>query len=503
MSRLKDKYLAHGSQLYGAGLLILLLPPYLTHLGAEQFALMMMFFVAQGWIQIADFGFPLALSREVAIARKEHQPDKIGSMLASLQLPMLLGMVLLGSAIFGIGKWIAGGEGVFANVGVASLSVLAVTLALSLRWGSELYRAALTGAEQFAGLAVLNVFSATARLAGALVILKCIGGGVFGWLICQAVLSAVEMLTLILLCRRNLHLRFNRSYRESASALRVLWPIAAQIAAASAIWISITQLDKLVLSQTLSLREYGAVGIAAAVPAGLLTLVLPLFQLSYPALVRLHGPESRREQTDLYLSLTATTCCLLFPTALVCVAFSEELLMVWFAGRLDAIGISAASLIPMYAAGAAFLAFSSMPYGLLNAAGELRRHVVASLTLAAGIAVVLVIGSLHSGANGAIALWCGSLGLFFIIWPQVVHRRLLEGGWRPWVRTIALFALPLGIATYALKYLLPTPSSLLLCIGELVTAWVVLQGIAICMLWVRHQYRMQTPQTRKLSNPVC
>jgi len=500
MSRPKDKYLAHGSQLYGAGLLILLLPPYLTHLGAEQFALMMMFFVAQGWLQIADFGFPLALSREVAIARREHRPDEVGSMLASLQLPMLLGVALLASAIFGIGKWIAGGQGAFADADVASLSVLAVALALALRWGSELYRAALAGAEQFAGLAVLNVFSATARLGGALVILKCTDWGVLSWLICQAVLSAAEMLALILLCRRNLHLRFSRSCGQSAVTLRVLWPIAAQIAAASAIWISITQLDKLVLSQTLSLREYSAVGIATTVPAGLLTLVLPLLQLSYPALIRLHGPEFRREQTDLYLSLTAVTCCLLFPVVLVCVTFPGELLRVWFGGRLAVIGTNAASLISLYAVGAAFLAFSSMPYGLLNAAGELRRHVVASLTLAAGIAVALVIGSLHSGANGAVALWCGTFGLFFLIWPQVVHRRHLEGGWWPWVRTIALFALPLGITACALKYLLPSPSSLFLRIGELATVWAVFQGIAICMLWVCHRYWISALQTRTLPN---
>jgi len=504
MSRPRDKYYAHGSQLYGAGLLILLLPLYLTQLGAEQFALMMMFFAAQGWIQIADFGFPLALSREVAISRREHRIDKIGSMLASLQLPMLLGMVLLGTAILGVGKWIAGrgGEGIFVNTGVASLSILAVTLALSLRWGSELYRAALGGAEQFAGLAVLNIFSATARLAGALVVLKWAGGGVFVWLTCQAVLSAVEMLTLVLLCRWKLNLQFGNSCSESARVLHALWPIAAQITAASAIWISITQLDKLVLSQTLSLREYGAVGIAAAIPAGLLTLAIPLLQLSYPALVRLHGRESRREQTDLYLSLTAATCCLLFPTALVCVAFSEELLMVWFAGRLDAVGVNAASLIPLYAAGASFLALSSMPYGLLNAAGELRRHVAASLALAACIAVALVIGSLRSGASGAISLWCGSFGLFFLIWPQVVHRRHLEGGWWPWARTVALFALPLGIAAYALKCLFPDSSSLLLRFGELATVWIVLQGIALCMLWACHRYWTQLSQTRKLTDPA-
>mgnify|MGYP003582723851 CR=1 FL=1 len=502
MPRPKAKYFAHASQLYGASLLILLLPLYLTQLGAEQFALMMMFFVAQGWIQIADFGFPLALSREIAIARREHRLDKIGSMLASLQFPMLLGMVLLGVAIFGVGNWFAGESEVFSGVGVASLLMLAATLALSLRWGSELYRAALAGAEQFVGLAALNVFSATARLAGALVVLKFAGGGFFGWLICQAVLSMVEMLALILLCRRGLRLRFSRSDRASANVLHILWPIAVQIAAASAIWISITQLDKLVLSQTLALREYGAVGIAAAIPAGLLALVIPLSQLSYPALVRLHGPESRCEQTGLYLSLTAAICCLLFPTALVCIAFSRELLAVWFADRLDAIGTDAASLIPLYAAGAAFLALSSMPYGLLNAAGELRRHVIASLALAICIAVALVLGSLHSGANGAIALWCGCFGLFFLIWPQVVHHRYLEGGWWPWARTIVLFALPIGVSASALKYLLPSPSSMLLRIGELAVVWAVLQGVAIFMLWICHRHWMQVQQARRLAHSV-
>lgn len=501
MNRSRDKYFAYGSQLYGSGLLVLLLPAYLTQLGTEQFALMMMFFVAQSWIQIADLGFPLALSREVAVTRREHQSDKAGPILAALQLPMLLGMVLVGFTIFGFGEWMAwrGSEGVFADTRIASFALLAATLALSLRWGSELYRAALAGAEQFAGLAVLNTFSATARLVGALAVLKCTGGSFFVWLICQAVLSAVEMLVLVLLCQRKLRLRLSDSRNESTNALRILWPMAAQIAAASAIWISITQLDKLILSQTLSLREYGAIGIAAAIPTGLLTLAVPLAQLSYPALTRLHTREARFEQTNLYLSLTGATCCLLFPTALVCAAFSEELLTIWFAGRLDAAEISAASLIPLYAAGASFLALSSMPYGLLNAAGELRRHVVASLALATCTATVLVTGSLYSGAYGAIALWCGGLGLFFLIWPQVVHRRHLEGGWWPWVRTIALFAVPLGIAAYSLKHLLPSSLSPILRFGELALVWVVLQGIALSILSVCRRY--WTPIRKSVGSP--
>lgn len=493
MSRPRDKYLAYGSQLYAAGLLVLLLPAYLAQLGAEHFALMMMFSVAQGWIQIADLGFPLALSRAIAVARREHRHSEIGPLLASLQLPMLLGMVFVGSAVFVVCEWISrrGPEGVFADASVVSLAVSTVTLALSLRWAGELYRAALAGAEQFAGLAMLNAFSATARWGGALVVLKYSGGGILAWLICQAVLSLVEILVLIFVCRRTLNLRFNHGLNESAKALRTLWAISAQIAAASAIWISITQLDKLILSQTLSLREYGAVGIAAAIPAGLLTLAIPLLQLSYPALVRLHHAESRHEQTDFYLSLTATACCLLLPTALICMAFPEELLTVWFAGQLNPTGVDATSLIPLYAAGASFLAFSSMPYGLLNAAGELRSHVAASLVLAACMAAAIFVGSLHSGARGALALWCGSSALFFLIWPQIVHHKHLEGNWWPWVRTIAIFALPLGGTAYALKQLLPGFSSLLLRIGELATAWILLQGMAICMLRFRSRRRLQ------------
>ncbi len=315
MSSPRDKHFAYGSQLYGSGLLILLLPAYFTRLGAEQFALMMMFFVAQGWIQISDSGFPLALSREIAATNREHQPSKIGSMLTALQLPMLPGMALVGVAMVGFCEWIArrGSEGVFDDAGTASLAIVFAALSLSLRWGSELYRAALAGAEQFVGLAALNIFSATARLGGALAILIYTGEDLFAWLICQAALSVVEMLVLVLLCRQKLGLRFRGNHGESTTVLRALRPMALQIAVASATWISITQLDKLILSQTLSLREYGAIGIASAIPVGLLTLAIPLLQLSYPALVRLHVAESRREQTALYLSLTAATCCLLFP----------------------------------------------------------------------------------------------------------------------------------------------------------------------------------------------
>lgn len=494
MSNLRDKSLAYGGQLYAAGLLIILLPAYLSQLGPEQFGLMMMFFVAQGWLQIADFGFPLALSREVAIARREQRLTDVGPLLASLQLPALLGTVLVSSAVLAICYWMAGPgiERAFLDLRTASLAMLAGALALALRWASELYRAALAGAEQFAQLAALNIASVTARLGGGLIVLRSAGGDISIWLLCQAILFLVEILALILLCRRRLQLRFSGGLDASFAAVRALWPIAIQISAASAIWISITQLDKLILSQALSLSEYGAIAIAAAIPAGLLTLAVPLLQLSYPALIRLHHRESRREQTHLYLLLTEGACCLLFPTALVCMAFSQELLTVWFGGRLNATSLGAVSLVPLYAAGASFLALSAMPYGLLNAAGELRSHVVASLALAVCMAAALIVGALHAGARGAITLWCGSAALFFLIWPQIVHRTHLDGSWWPWARTIAFFALPLGVVAFTLKYLLPSPTSLSSRTGELAGAWMVLQGIAVWMLWSRYQQRMAT-----------
>ncbi|KWT85755.1 MULTISPECIES: lipopolysaccharide biosynthesis protein [unclassified Variovorax] len=494
MSSLRDKSLAYGAQLYAAGLLIILLPAYLSQLGAEQFGLMMVFFVAQGWLQIADLGFPLALSREVAVARREQRLTEVGPLLASLQLPALLGMVLVSSAVLAVCYWMAGPgiERIFPDLRMASLAMLAGALALSLRWAAELYRAALAGAEQFSQLAVLNIASVTARLGGGLIALRCAGGDISVWLLCQAIFFLVEILALILLCRRRLEFRFSGGLDTSFTAVRTLWPIAMQISAASAIWISITQLDKLILSQALSLSEYGAIAIAAAIPAGLLTLAVPLLQLSYPALIRLHHRESRREQTHLYLMLTEGACCLLFPTALVCMAFSQELLTVWFAGRLNATTLGAVTLVPLYAAGASFLALSAMPYGLLNAAGELRSHVVASLALAVCMAAALIIGALHAGAKGAITLWCGSAALFFLIWPQIVHRSYLDGSWWPWARTIAFFALPLGVVAFTLKYLLPNPTSLFARMGELAGAWMVLQGIAVCMLWFRHRQRMAT-----------
>ncbi|WP_179106925.1 lipopolysaccharide biosynthesis protein [Variovorax sp. KK3] len=492
MSASRDKYLAYGSQLYAAGLLVILLPSYLAQLGSEQFALMMMFFVAQGWIQIADFGFPLALSREIAIARREHRSNEIGALLNAMQRPMLLGMLMVGLAMLVICIWIAGQrtEGLAVDGSAIGLAVLAAVLALTLRWASELYRAALAGAEQFLALAAVNSCGVTARLAAALVVLGYVGGGISTWLFCQVLVSLTEILSLAFLCRRGLSFSLGNRPKKSVDVLLRLWPMAAQIAAASAIWISITQLDKLILSQLLPLRDYGAVAIAATIPAGLLALALPLLQVSYPALIRLHRSSSRCEQTRLYLATTEITCCLLLPTAALCIAFPADLLQVWFAHALDHAGIEAVPLVPLYALGASFLALSSMPYGLLNAAGELRAHILGSLSLAVCMAACLTMGSLNLGAVGAITLWCGSASLFFLVWPQVVHRKHLEGGPLPWIRSIARFAVPLGLMAWVLKSVFSdATSSLHFRLAELAAIWALLQGIAGCVLASRYLRR--------------
>jgi O-antigen/teichoic acid export membrane protein len=177
---------------------------------------------------------------------------------------------------------------------------------------------------------------------------------------------------------------------------------------------------------------------------------------------------------------------------LLCIAFSEELMTLWFAGRMNSTSADAIALIPPYAAGAAFLALSSMPYGLLNAAGRLRSHVVASLTLALCMAVALIAGSVYAGARGAVTLWSGSAALFFLIWPQVVHRNYLEGEWWHWMGTVAFFALPLGLASCVLKYCLPNSEPFFHRLAALAVAWMLLQGMALWLLWFRYRRQILT-----------
>lgn len=202
----------------------------------------------------------------------------------------------------------------------------------------------------------------------------------------------------------------------------------------SVLWIVLTQLDKVLLSKVLLLKEYGYYSLVALITTGLLTLTNPLVQTLLPRMTMLTAEGRIADMRALYLNASRFVCSVLFPLAAVIAFHSRELIFAW-TGDTQAAAWSE-PILAWYVLGSAILAVSAFQFYLQYAFGELRLHIWFSVVSTA-ISIPLVVWAvLQHGALGAALAWFGLRLITFVIWPPLVHRRFVPGLHGIWLKDL-------------------------------------------------------------------
>ena len=169
---------SYASQIYMAGLGILILPLYVEYMGAEAYGLIGFFTMLQAWFALLDLGLTPTISRETA-------RFSAGS-LSALQYRQLYRAL---SSIFVVIASVGGGALWFLSDEVATqwlktstlgeseviLSVQIMAISVSIRWLSGLYRGVITGFEKIIQLSVINITVTSLRFLGVFASMALVG----------------------------------------------------------------------------------------------------------------------------------------------------------------------------------------------------------------------------------------------------------------------------------------------------------------------------------------
>jgi O-antigen/teichoic acid export membrane protein len=415
---------------------ILIMPFYLVHLGAEAYGLIGFFAVMQAWLQLLDAGLSPSLVRAVAHQQGVPAAERsLGRLLRSFEIiffPLAAASCLV---VYAASSWIAlnwlNAQALDAQTLTNCIGLMGLIIALRLY--STLYKSGIQGLEQHAWLNGVNVFIATLRYLGGLLLVSLYSQDPQDFFEFQALIGLIETLMFAVRAWRQMPLS-RRLTGFDWQLVKPILPFAASMSLTAVLWIVLTQLDKVLLSEQLPLDQYGYFSLVALITTGILMLTNPLVQALLPRLTVLVAEGRAQDMHSLYLVAHRFTCTFLFPLAAVIALHAEPLIYAWTGDQAAAQW--SRSVLPWYALGSAIMAASAFQFYLQYAYGRMRLHIWYSVISAVITVPAMLVAIKYQGAYGAALAWFFLRAASFAVWPMIVHQRLAPGIHGQWLRDV-------------------------------------------------------------------
>lgn len=405
-------------------------PYYIKHLGSEPYGLVAFFTMLTTWMNLLDLGISPTLGREVASARGiQNGMSDFRKLLRSFEMIFLIISFIVSISFFLFRdfistEWIKAIE-IPHDVLVQCVMILGVLI--SLRWFSSLYKSLLTGLEEHLLLNLINIFFSTLKFIGALFIFKYISSEISIFFIFQLILGFFEFLCLIFFSYRMLPSMGPRLplFSFYVSNVKNVLPFALGIAYTSMIWMFVSQVDKLILSGVLSLKEFGYFNLVVVISSTITALASPISQATLPRMVYLNSINRFDDMTSLYKKSTQLITLISMSLSITIALFSKQLVFLWTENIQAAVWCE--NVLFYYALGSGVLSVLSFQYYLQVAVGKLDLHVKGgTLSLIIDVPILVVVG-LYYGAETLGLVWFILRLLWFLLWTPLVHARYIPG----------------------------------------------------------------------------
>ena len=300
---------------------ILALPWYLAVLGPKQFGLIGFIVMLQAVLGILDAGMSQALVREIVVRLGSSDGDhrSTASLLFSFERFYWLFALCAGCFTLLLSDTITThwlnledlpvALGRYAIYGAAAIFVV--------QFPGSIYRSLLVGAQAQVTLNGIMLGGALLRHVGGVIVVL-VWPTLSAYLIWQASIALLETVVRGKSAWGILNVKRNQQKWETKE-LSQTWRLVASMSGATWLGALTVQMDKIVLSQMVTIEQFGYYTIAATVAAGMLQLVYPLVQAVLPRAIQLRTEPAALRRLSIKLvslvGLMATLGALIFITA--------------------------------------------------------------------------------------------------------------------------------------------------------------------------------------------
>lgn len=465
MSLRANIFANYAGQAYVTVVNLMMVPVYLRYMGAEAYGLVGFFAMLQMWFQLLDIGLTPTMSREAsrfcASATDVFSLRRLLRTLEGIFVAVAVAaaaVIMLGADLIAL-RWLRVQSLPLVEVRHA---IMIMALLIALRWIGGLYRGVLSGMEKQVWLNGFNMASSTVRCLCAIPLFLFIGSSPTDFFALQLLVAVAETVWLMRTTYGLLPLSTDvATVRVAWASLRPVLGFTLSVAFTSAVWVLITQTDKLILSKLLQLTDYACFTIAVLAAGGITLISGPLTMALQPRLTNVAASGDEARLIGLYRMATQMISIICIPTTLVLAFFSEQVLWAWTGD--PEVTQKTAHVLTLYALGNGVLAFSALPYLLQFAKGDMRLHVVGNVVLTALLVPGLIWATIVYGMEGAGYAWLGSNVVFFFLWVPLVHRRFVQGMHFKWLTTdVCMILMPPLMGVILLQRIVTWPQDRIL-----------------------------------------
>ncbi|QYF91980.1 oligosaccharide flippase family protein [Massilia sp. PAMC28688] len=417
----------------------LFLPVYVDLLGVSAFGLVGFYTTLLGVLAFADLGFTATLNREMArLAVLPDAGQQMRTLVRTYEMCYLVLATGIGALIWLLAPAIAAdwlNTGTLAHAEVV-LAIRVMGLAVACQLPTSLYIGGLTGLQLQVNVNLLQVLWGIYRGVGSVLALSILSPTIVVFAFAQLLANAVYLLA----ARRAIWhcgaLDGPERARFSWGALTSSWRYSAGMAGMAVISISLTQLDKLVVSKMLPLADLGYYTLAGTLAAVPMMLASPLAVAVFPRMTALVAVGDSVAFATLYMRTSTLVAALVVPGTLAIALFAAEFLSAWTGN--PAAGAAAGQAGGLLLLGQLLQALTIVPYYVALAHGNVALNLRIGVISAVLLLPLLLLTVRHGGLDGAALAWLLLNLCVFPPYMYFLHRRFVPGYLGPWLARVVL-----------------------------------------------------------------
>ena len=422
-------------QFYLLLIAIIMVPFYLQYIGAEAYGLVGFFTLIQSWMMLLDMGLSPTLLREVAKVKVHKNPRKLETfkyLFHSIEFIFISISLLVIFSIVIFSSWISLNwlKVQTLNIDDVSYSVSLIGIMVGLRFITSLYKSGISGAEEQVWLNKMSIIIATFRYVGVLVVLHFISNKFQHFFEYQLLVAIIEVLVFATTFYKILNIGKFKFY-FSKKAILPIFSFSAGIAYSGMVWVFITQLDKLLLSGILPLKEYGYFALLGMISNALIQISAPISKAILPRMTALLSEGKEKEMLIVYRKSTQIFAILVFSVTGIISLYSYQLLYAW-TGDIN-MAQWGKDILVYYVLGNALISFAGFAFYLQYVHGNLTMHTKAYTFVLFVFSPILIWSVYTYGAIGASIAWFIFTFLFFFLWVPVVHHFFAPKLYKDWI----------------------------------------------------------------------
>lgn len=402
-----------------------LVPFYIKLMGVESYALVGIYTTLYSLLSLLDVGISSALNRELSrMTVQKNQAGSARNLVRTLETLywFITGLIVIGLLLvvpFLAEHWVQPAK---LSPDTVREALILISLSLAAQFPFILYTGGLQGLQRQVILNGLLITMATVRGVGAILILWLISPTILAFFWWQLFVSLLQTgLSAVLLWQRLP--KADKPARFEKSLLAGIWRFAAGLTAIAILGIILSNLDKIVLSNFLTLEAFGYYSVATTVATALYMVITPVFNAVFPQLSQLVAGNDENALKKAYHSGCQILAVIILPSALVIALFSRQILFLW-TNNAD-IADNAHLALSLLVMGTALNGLVNVPYSLMLAYGWMKFPLYQNIVAILIIAPLLIIGAANFGMVGAASAWLLLNVGYVIVGMQFMYRRLL------------------------------------------------------------------------------